>query len=278
MRVIFAALVAALFVTPAFASHNPLGQPMLIDAASVAPYPIEMKIVAHARRHHIVKQERSVRHDRSDRRSPKAEIVAKAKPTAKDQSRLPDQAEEYEDGIATAHPIIVTDDRPKRIDGVLKIADAVFHFASGGYGWSIPYGDYEISSNSEGDWGARHGALDLTGVDRGDIWDPLLGRHRGGIELHGGGSVTMGCVSIDQWSLAKRKILSMIDKFGTAFLHVWPHKVTVTPEKSSGNVIVTLHRSMRTIREAHDDERRSRHISSRRIVDRHRHYRHYAKG
>lgn len=269
MRVIIAALAAACFVSPAFASHHPADQvPAFIDAAAAAPYPTKAKVVVRERRHH-----RTVQHHVAKRESAhKTHAVAHETPSSVTvTASAPPTSTDYEDGIATPLPIVVTSNRPRRVEGTMKIADARFHFVSGGAGWSIPNGDYEISPDSTGDWGSRHGALDLTGTDRGVIHDPQLGRDREGIELHGGAHSTEGCVSIDQWSSAKRKIRAMIDRFGRAFLHVWPGAVTVTPMRSSGQVIVALHQSIAKDRVARA-ERRPHH---QRRYARHR-YRHYA--
>jgi len=264
--IILAALAAVFFATPAMAAHHPAERGYgFIDVAAIAPYPIELK-PAHAVRHHKAQASRQVH---------KA-----VKTTRKDQSRAPqepraksnlDDLANYQDGIAGPEPIVITEDRPHRLDGVVRIADAQFRFASGGYGPSIPYGDYEISRDSEGSWGRRHGALDLTGVDRGDIWDPKLKRHREGIELHGGALATLGCVAIEQWSRARSMIRAMIDHFDHAFLHVWPGSVSITPLRSSGQVMIALQEN--STRQARADRavHRARYA-------RHRRYRHYARG
>src|SRR6202035_4040696 len=86
----------------------------------------------------------------------------------------------WADGLATALPLLVR--TPARIAGTIEIAGELFHYGSGGFGYSIPYGYYPIpGDDGVGSWGSRHGAIGIAG---GEIWDKRLGRYREGIELH----------------------------------------------------------------------------------------------
>lgn len=121
--------------------------------------------------------------------------------------------------------------RPYRISGDLKIDDHSFRFVSGGKGWSIPYGNYEITPDDVGRWGRRHGALGLNHDD--GIPDPQLHRDRQGIEIHAWPGSTAGCIGIPRgFKTLKRLTLAMIKKNGHAFLHVWPRRVEITPDQS----------------------------------------------
>lgn len=270
MRAILAALslcLVAVFCNSAHAHNRYVTQavPNSFDAAAVQTYPIEQS-VHHVYRHHASHEHRQAKRRSQQERHTAPKTVATAFAKGNPGASPPD----WQDGISTPHPIVITESRPHRLEGVLRIAGTAFDFVSGGIKPSIPYGNYEISTDSEGDWGARHGALDLTGTDRGEIWDPQLGRHREGIELHGGGYATEGCVAVKQWPRAKHAILAMIHAAGRAFLHVWPGSVTITPMRSSGQVIVALHQSIARDRVARA-ERRPHH---QRRYARHR-YRHY---
>lgn len=121
--------------------------------------------------------------------------------------------------------------RPYRISGTLKIDDRNFRFVSGGKGWSIPYGDWEITPDEVGKWGSRHGAMGLNHDD--GIPDPQLHRDREGIEIHSWPGSTGGCVGIPSgYASLKALTKAMIKKNGHAFLHVWPCRVEITPDRS----------------------------------------------
>ena len=122
--------------------------------------------------------------------------------------------------------------RPKRISGLLEFAGEVFSFVSGGAGWSIPFGDWEITgSDGVGSWGSRHGAIGIAG---GEIYDPVLHRKREGIELHAGRYATEGCVAIEpkRWPEFKRKLLA----FGEASLHIGRDGAAIVPAKVASPV------------------------------------------
>ena len=117
--------------------------------------------------------------------------------------------------------------RPYRMAGTIKIGDRDFNFISGGKGWSIPYGDWEITPDDVGRWGRRHGALGLNHDD--GIPDPILHRLRQGIEIHYWRGDTAGCVGIPSgYAVLKKLVLDMIKKDGRAYLHVQPCKVEIT--------------------------------------------------
>jgi hypothetical protein len=107
-----------------------------------------------------------------------------------------------------------------------------FHWGSGGVGkGSIPYGDYPITPNTVGPWGASHGAI---GINHNEIQDPLRGT-RSGIEIHKNASenldrlYTEGCFSVPpgEWPSFKRHLLGEIDK-GPMYLHVHPGGASIT--------------------------------------------------
>ena len=292
--VIILVLGAAIISTPALASRHPIqAANEIMDVAAFAPYPIET--VAPLRRgwYHRHSSVSALRRSRSWRHSSARHFVKRPRPAEEAHSRpvergsastlkitaAPPQdalalaagalvglAEGFEDGMATAMPIIVRQ-RPYHFEGKLTIGDASFDFGTGGYGrGSVPYGDWEID-DSEGDWGKRHHALGLNGDE---LYDRQLGVDREGIEMHGAYHLaSAGCVAVEHWDKARAKIVTMIGEFGHAWLHVWPGVATVTPEKSMGRVIVVL-----TERE-HFAESTSRHYVKRRYA-RHWTHRHYA--
>ena len=102
--------------------------------------------------------------------------------------------------------------------GDVAVGGEKFKFGSGGIpGFpSIPYGDYPVTPNEIGAWGKAHGAI---GINHGSIWDPMLGRERGGIELHAGHTdelITHGCMAIagKDWPAFKQKVMAMIKENG----------------------------------------------------------------
>lgn len=178
----------------------------------------------------------------------------------------------FEDGIAAPPPIIVRR-RPYQIAGAITVGSKHYDFVSGGKGWSIPYGDHEITPADVGRWGARHGAI---GLDGDEMPDKQIGRHREGIEIHAADyDATEGCVGIRSgFKDLKSRIFAMIDTAGAAFLHVWPGQVTITPQKDPDAPIVTL---MDSVKE--DDMPHLRHHAERahhRRIAHHGH-RHYAE-
>ena len=112
--------------------------------------------------------------------------------------------------------------RPKQITGMITIEGKEYQFGSGGLGQSIPYGDYLITPDAVGSWGAKHEAI---GVANGSMPDPKLHRDRDGIELHAatnGELKTHGCVSIrkDQWPEFRNQVLAMVRENKNVYLHV----------------------------------------------------------
>lgn len=104
--------------------------------------------------------------------------------------------------------------------------DQIFHWGSGSPGRyaAIPPGDYPITPEVMGDWGKAHGAI---GINNNAIFDPQLGRMRGGIEIHAGSGTTIdtlqtkGCFAIprEEYPEFKRKLLAATEK-GTVYLHI----------------------------------------------------------
>lgn len=135
--------------------------------------------------------------------------------------------------------------RPNYISGYLSMDGKNYRFYSGGFGPSIPYGDYPVTPGSIGAWGKANGAL---GIQRGHIWDPENNRYRTGIELHKAGTshMTEGCVSIDasQWSTFRKDLLSFIKKHGQAYLHVFDNGLYI--DEFSGQVFGFPHGSITT--------------------------------
>ena len=279
MRQLFgtSAIILALLATPALARTHP--QPNgYIDAAAFAPYPFAEPI--HTERHqhwHYWHHRQEVRHHKprgtasirpSSRlhksrphrygggtvSSPRRAAISQPEPAARVVAQIPEVAlgaiyagamalgkmldlpQGFAIGEAMPMPAIVRR-RPYRLEGTLTIEGQHFRYVSGGLGrGSIPYGDHQID-DSAGDWGQRHNAL---GLDGGTIHDPQLGKDREGIELHAGTSSTLGCVAFENWRALKRAILAMEEKSGTAFLHVWPGSVTITPENHAAVNVVYL--------------------------------------
>jgi hypothetical protein len=122
------------------------------------------------------------------------------------------------------------------LTGTVDVEGNKFPFGSGGAGRRhIPYGDYPITPGTVGSWGAAHGAL---GINNNQIWDPVLGRMRDGIELHAGMSdhaITAGCIAIagNRWPEFKAKVLAMIARNGSAYLHVGADGVSISPTKQA---------------------------------------------
>lgn len=281
--------------TVAQASRHPNDANLMIDVAARPSYP-EAVAVQHRRvveprrrepKHHAVR-ERSKPHEKEVRQEePKVlGVVVKAVTDAAATTLgamlgIPDG---WADGMSEPRPIVVKR-RPDYFEGQIDIAGIKFDFGSGGYGrGSIPYGDHPITPEDEGGWGRTHGALGLNGDE---MYDSQLGSEREGIELHstfGRGLKTAGCVKIEQWSKAKAQILAMINKFGHAFLHVWPGAVSITPERSIGRTIVVLreepvaeptHYAARKRRYNHEARRWHRHHEHHHYA--HARYRHYAR-
>ena len=173
-------------------------------------------------------------------------------------------AEGFEDGLATALPVATH--APSRLRGVLEVGELRVDYGSGGEGWALDYGDYEITPDDVGPWGSRHGAI---GIAHDEIWDVRLRRYREGIELHAATNdslKTEGCVAIErqQWAAVKRAVLAMIDEAGHAFLRVGPNGARIEPDR---NPIVIL-ASAEPVEERHE----RRHYAEHRYHERHRRY------
>jgi hypothetical protein len=128
------------------------------------------------------------------------------------------------------------------IGGTINVEGEQYRFGSGGaHGGTsapIPYGDYPITPNTIGAWGAAHGAL---GINNNAINDPNIGRVRRGIELHAGSSdslITEGCIAIAgaRWPEFKAHVLAMIRKHGRVYLHVGPNGASITPSQRDNAV------------------------------------------
>lgn len=161
----------------------------------------------------------------------------------------------WEDGVSTSKPAIVTS-TPRRLVGEIEVQGQRFRFGSGGYGLSVPYGDYRIT-HDVGSWGARHGALAIGNDAR--MYDPRLQRYREGMELHAdpnGRLMTEGCVAIEQFERFKRLVLSMMAA-GAAFLHIDPNgaRVSSSPEPvirvAGAEQIVSEHHARRHVAARH---------------------------
>ena len=159
---------------------------------------------------------------------------------------------------------------PRRLRGTMLINDERIPYGSGGHGYSIPYGDYRITPDAVGPWGARHGAIGIAG---GEIWDKRLHRYREGIELHRGYNkelITSGCVVVPgrAFGKLKSKIFAMMKDFGHAFLHVGPMGALISP--IGGAVIVAADAEPRH-QDDRANERPTRHRRHRHYEVRHRH-------
>lgn len=236
-------LFAFVGLTPAWAArHQTATVPSTIDAAAVPAYPLEGKarvVVKRAYRPRAVASVRREHHHYTSPPPPKtapvrsvatASAAPEAAPYFGATGALPGLPDGYEDGIAAPMPKVVRS-RPNLIEGTLEIAGKKFRFASGGNGWSIPYGTFEITPSAVGSWGARHGAV---GLANDSIYDRQLGRNRDGIEMHASSHFTSaGCVVVDQWVEFKRTLFAFIDGMGQAFLHVGPTGAIITAAKTS---------------------------------------------
>ncbi len=293
MRKLF--LIAAPLVmlsTPAFASRhpNPDGYiPQSIDIAAKPAYPEIAPVGRHFRRwrhraerkmRHHSRRSVSSRHVSRDNKQPRhhgggavehVRITTPVKPLrdvlALAAGALVGLAEGFEDGIATTLPVLAHG--PSRLWGILEIAGLRVPYGSGGAGYALDFGDYRITPDDVGSWGARHGAIGLT---HGEIWDARLRRYREGIEIHAAmneAMITEGCVAIarHQWQAVKRAILAMIDVSGHAFLHIDPTGARIEPDP---NPVVMLASYEPMVKE-HSIEHR--HVALR---HRRRHYRRYA--
>jgi hypothetical protein len=136
----------------------------------------------------------------------------------------------FMDGMAAPRPKVVTF-RPRLLTGTLEIAGLKFPYASGGAGWSIPYGDFPLTPEEVGGWGKRHGAI---GINGGTIPDKQLGRDREGIEIHAAHHMaSSGCVVVEEFDRLKRAVTRLINDAGHAFLHVGPTGAAITADSAS---------------------------------------------
>jgi hypothetical protein len=229
--------------TPAWASRHQLTStvPTTIDVAAVPAYPLEAKhqVVRRVYRPRLVTSVRREHHNYSHptyhpKPAPAKNIaVASVPPSISPPSAPqvdPPSSGDYVDGITTPLPKVIRS-RPRLLEGNLEIAGKTFKFASGGTGWSIPYGTFEVTPTTVGSWGARH---DAVGLANDSIYDRQLGRDRDGIEMHASPHFTSaGCVVVDRWAEFKRTLFAFIDGMGHAFLHVGPSGAIITAAKAS---------------------------------------------
>jgi len=266
-----AAILPIVIIQPAQASRHPRqadpAAPTFIDAAAFPTYPLAERARPAARRHHEAHsrrhsmpehQHRTERPAPAERRAAIAVPVQPVLDAAAKLGALLGFPEGWQDGLTTSAHIepIELPRRPRQIVGEIEIGGARFHFVSGGYGWSIPYGHHEVTPSDVGPWGSRHGAL---GLDGDTMWDKQLHRDREGIEIHAAEGGTAGCVGVRDFRSFKRAVLAMIDKFGSAFLHVFPGGAAVTPQKEWSPSATTL-----ALHAGDDDESEPRHHHARR--------------
>lgn len=121
------------------------------------------------------------------------------------------------------------DQRPQYQSGVGIINGTQFHWGSGTPGkyWSIPYGDYPITTDAPtGAWAHQVGAIP---INNNIIPDPVLHRNRVGIMIHPSSSsnldtlYTQGCFAVapQDWPAVRQQILDESAK-GPLYLHVEP--------------------------------------------------------
>ena len=267
-----AAILPVVVSQTAEASRHPQSAqtaPAFIDSAAIATYPLEREVNRPVRRH---RERHSRRHSKPEprhrverpaprqRAAPIAPIVKPVLDEAAKLGALLGFPEGWQDGLTTsAHlPPVELPRRPRQIVGEIEIGGVKFHFVSGGYGWSIPYGHHEITPSDVGPWGQRHGAL---GLDGDTMWDKQLRRDREGIEIHAARGGTAGCVGVRDFQTFKHAVHAMIEKFGSAFLHVLPGGAAVTPQKEWLPSATTV-----ALRAGDDDEsepRRRHHVRRR---------------
>jgi hypothetical protein len=287
MKAIMIVILTSFVGSPAYASLHPRPQDYLsaqfVDAAAKPAYP-EIAPVGRRFHHwhhhssaHALRRSRSRRFVRSrhvDRKPPRRAEEAAHRPILSPTKPLRDAlalaagalvglAEGFEDGITTSLPVLAHG--PSRLRGTLEVAGIRVPYGSGGAGYALDYGDYRITPDDVGSWGARHGAI---GLAHDEIWDARLHRYREGIEIHAAMNdrlITEGCVAIArrQWQGVKRAILAMIDESGRAFLHIDPSGARIEPDP---NPVVMLANSEPRIKE--------RRVEHRHVVMHHRRWRH----
>jgi hypothetical protein len=274
-----------MLATPALARETSSGT-TFIDVAAKPTYPEASRVAVkrryrrtyHKAERKVVRHTRLAVHSRSNRNDtrPRAD---NAKPHHVSGGAIPsDNAlalavgalvgipEGFADGIATALPILVQ--TPARLRGVLEIGDLRVPFGSGGEGYSVPYGDYPITSDV-GRWGARHGALAIN--FGAEMYDKRLHRYREGMELHAATNSelkTEGCVAVREWTAVKKRILAMIDQKGHAYLHIDPSGARIEPDPEPVLILASYEPKVANRREPVAHHRRYAHQE-------HHHYRHH---
>ncbi len=174
----------------------------------------------------------------------------------------------FMDGMAMPLPPVIHK-RPYRMTGTLTIGRLDFNYASGGSGWSIPYGDFPITPEDIGDWGRRHGAI---GINGNTIPDKQLGRDREGIEIHAAYHMaSAGCIVVQEFDRLKHAIMGLINDDGHAFLHVGPTGAAITAEKAS-----PLPSIIYLAEHVADEERHAENHHHRHIAEDLPHRKHYA--
>ena len=294
-------ILAILMISgPAWASRHPVERaPTFVDVAAQPAYPIE--IIAplrkgwrwHHSRHssvHALRRSRSRRMHTArhvDRKPPRraeeahkrpavrvrAALVPNAIPTENALSlaagALVGLAQGFEDGIATAMPDLAIAHAPRRLVGILQIGAIRVRFGSGGAGYSLDYGDYLITPDDVGSWGARHGAIGIAHDTGCTIHDARLGRDRCGIEMHAatnGELITEGCVAIArrQWQAVKKAVLAMIEQSGRAFLRIDPSGARIEPDADPVIVLASAEK----VEEHHTEQHHHRHWRRRHLASR----------
>jgi hypothetical protein len=169
-------------------------------------------------------------------------------------------------------------DRPFRLAGTALVDGKAFHFASGGHGWSIPYGTVPITPNDVGEWGSHHGAIGLNHGD--DIPDPGgAKRPREGIEIHASDHwASSGCVVFakEKFSEVKKLILGLIETAGQAWLHVGPGGIAITSDRTPPDETQEEHKTQKSdVADNADNEKQAKRHHVNKHIE-HRHRRRYA--
>ena len=244
--------------TPALASRHPADQVQssFIDIAAKPAYPAAAAVPLKGRYHRVERRHRETRKVEAERKSrPERRAATRTRPrrrSAEEPARVVAPAPKrptgeaaqaarlgailgipdgFEDGVATALPVLAH--APARLLGILEVGALRVRFGSGGAGYSLDYGDYPITPDDVGSWGARHGALGIAHDSGCTIYDERLRRDRCGVELHAatnGELKTEGCVAVEQFGKVKSAVLAMISEFGHAFLRIDPTGARIEPD------------------------------------------------
>ncbi len=294
MKSLVVGITLAIVATPAFASRHPsytTNGVTYFDPAAVPAYAPDRPAVRHRRAfiHHHKEKSRLTKINHSSTQPPAHRPVLRyatphrTAPQVETSvltvlSAITGVFEGFADGMSMPRPQVIAR-RPRLLTGTLTISGKRFAYASGGHGWSIPYGDFPITPEDVGRWGHRHGAI---GINGDTIPDKQLGRDREGIEIHASHHMaSAGCVVVEEFDQLKHSIFAMIESVGHAWLHVGPSGAAITPNKESPlPPVIYLAQHITEEEEQHSTRKHKRfvhHNLPHRRYYAHRHHQHYAR-